>query len=339
MSALPSAVNARLHDLEPILASPVDGAPLRLAASGFVGARGDSYPVAGNVPDFYVDEHQAGDAVTRKVGGFYEEKPFPNYEGIDDREQLRRKARATVFASLLDAQLPKGATILEAGCGTGQLTNYLAMSPWRRVVGGDLSSASLRLAEDFRERFEINNAAFLRMNIFRMPFKPASFDVIISNGVLHHTRDARAAFGSLVEKLKPGGLVVIGLYNYYARIPTLARRAMGRHNRELAILFDAHLKKLERGTAKFEAWYADQYLHPKETRHSQDEVLRWFAEEGVEFLSAIPSLDGKPFDPALKLFEPHSTASGPTRVLSQLQMLLENAGDGGLFIMIGRRKP
>ena len=37
------------------------------------------------------------------------------------------------------------------------------------------------------------------------------FDVIISNGVLHHTHDAKLAFTKLVEKLKPNGIIVADL--------------------------------------------------------------------------------------------------------------------------------
>ena len=331
-------MNACFSELEPLFASPRDGAGLRVVAERFESPAGERYPIEDNIADFYVTEAASGDTVTESVKGFYEAKPFPNYEGIDNREQLRSKARSTVFAAMLDAQLPRGAMILEAGCGTGQLTNYLAMSPWRRVVGGDLSRASLALAEQFRGRFEINNAAFVRMNVFRMPFRDAAFDAIISNGVLHHTRDAKAAFSRLVPKLKVGGVIVIGLYNSYARIPTLVRRRLARSNREAAILFDAQLRKLERGSAKFEAWFADQYEHPAETKHSQDEVLRWFDEERVEFLTGIPHLDGSAFDPRGELFVAHPRAGKLRRTLSQLAMLLENPGDGGLFIMIGRRK-
>jgi SAM-dependent methyltransferase len=332
------AFNSCFAELQSLFASPRDGAPLDFRAPSFVSAAGDRFPVAGNVADFYVREDLEANQVTETVKGFYETRPFPDYDDIDNREHLREKARLSVFASVLDAQLPRGATILEAGCGTGQLTNYLAMSPWRRVIGGDLSHSSLALAEDFRGRFEINNAAFVRMNIFRPPFKPESLDVIISNGVLHHTRDAKAAFSCLVEKLRPGGLIIIGLYNTYARIPTLARRALARGSRELAIVFDAHLRTLKRDSAKFDAWFADQYQHPAETRHSQGDVLAWFDENRIEFLSGIPHLDGGAFDAGSDLFTPRSRATPFRRALSQLTMLLENAGDGGLFIMIGRKE-
>ena len=47
------------------------------------------------------------------------------------------------------------------------------------------------------------------MNIFNLFFEKNSFDVIISNGVLHHTYDPKLAFSELVKVLKPGGIIII----------------------------------------------------------------------------------------------------------------------------------
>ena len=40
---------------------------------------------------------------------------------------------------------------------------------------------------------------------------------LISNGVLHHTKDAEEAFKCLVKVLKSGGITVVGLYHKYGR--------------------------------------------------------------------------------------------------------------------------
>jgi SAM-dependent methyltransferase len=122
-------------------------------------------------------EQQKGD-VTDIVKAFYEENPFPT---------LMEKATRGVFARLLGEQIPQGALVLEVGCGTGQLTNFLGMHYNRRVFGSDMCLHSLRLANGFRERCRIKNAGFTQMNLFRPAFKPGVFDLVISNGVLHHT--------------------------------------------------------------------------------------------------------------------------------------------------------
>ena len=44
------------------------------------------------------------------------------------------------------------------------------------------------------------------------------YDLVVSLGVLHHTKSARQAFKELVKVTKPGGYIVIGLYHKYGRI-------------------------------------------------------------------------------------------------------------------------
>jgi SAM-dependent methyltransferase len=49
-------------------------------------------------------------------------------------------------------------------------------------------------------------------DIGQLPFRPGSFDVIFSIGVLHHTPDTRTYFQRLVPLLKPGGVIAIWVY-------------------------------------------------------------------------------------------------------------------------------
>lgn len=289
-------------------------------------------PVAGG------DSGHAGTDVTEVVKAFYEETPFPNYDGFDSRESLATKARRGVFAALLDAQLPEGALVLEAGCGTGQLSNFLGMSWRRKVFAADLCLNSLRLAKGFADRHDIRNVAFVQMNLFQPPFKDASFDVVISNGVLHHTGDCEGGFKAILAKLKPGGHIIVGLYNRLGRLPTLWKRAAFRHLGPRLHFLDPRLRDMKKEPARIKAWYMDQYQHPHETRHSMDEVLGWFDSYGVDFVNAIPHLDGSLFAASARLFGAHSRGSMATRIAVQFGMLAGGGVDGGLFMMIGRKR-
>ena len=338
LPARPSA----FRDCADLLQCPVTGEPLIADEAGWVSAGGGRrYPVDHGIAGLFapVDPAMTNRDVTEMVKAFYEETPFPNYDDIDSRESLVAKARQGVFAALLDEQLPDGAIVLEAGCGTGQLTNFLGLSWKRRVFGGDICLNSLRLANGFRERYRIANAGFLQMNLFRPPFRDGRLDAVICNGVLHHTGDARLGFEALLHKVKPGGLILIGLYNSYARLPTLwCRWAFERFGHRLYLL-DRRLTSAQMNEGRWQAWFRDQYRHPHETRHSIDEVLGWFDAGGVDFLSSIPAADGSPFTHASRLFEPHPRGAASVRAATQLQMLLSGGRDGGLFIMIGRKRP
>ena len=299
------------------------------------------YPIENGIPRLFVPvgpELSQRD-VTEMVKAFYEATPFPNYDDLDSRESLARKARAGIFAAMLDEQLPDGAVVLEAGCGTGQLTNFLALAWNRRCFGGDICSNSLGLAEGFRSRFRIDNAAFLQMNLFRPPFRDDSLDVIISNGVLHHTGDPGGGYQALIRKLKPGGLVLIGLYNALGRLPTLWRRRLFERTGSALYFLDRRLTEGKMNQGRWQAWFRDQYKHPHESRHSIDEVLRWFDASGVDFLSSLPPADGGSFGAGSRLFQPQRRGRRLEHLATELRMLLEGGRDGGLFIMIGRKRP
>jgi 2-polyprenyl-3-methyl-5-hydroxy-6-metoxy-1,4-benzoquinol methylase len=92
------------------------------------------------------------------------------------------------------------------------MSQFLSLNN-NHVLGIDLSRSSLRLALSTRLRNGLQRSAFALMNIFDLAVKDDSFDVVLSSGVLHHTKDARRAFASIVRKAKPGGIVIVGLYN------------------------------------------------------------------------------------------------------------------------------
>ena len=191
---------------------------------------------------FWPNDWDSKTDVTESVKGFYEETPFPNYEDMDSDWSLREKAERGIFARLLNKQIPHGAKVLEVGCGTGQLSNYLGMRWGRTVFGADLCLNSLKLGHEFEQRNQIENVAFLQMNLFRPVFKPESFDLVICNGVLHHTSDPFLGFQSIARLVKVGGFMIVGLYNTVGRIPTDLRRAIFKFSGNHLKFLDSHLR-------------------------------------------------------------------------------------------------
>jgi SAM-dependent methyltransferase len=300
---------------------------------------GQDYPIVDGIPQLFVPNgwERGRLDVTDLVKAFYEETPFPNYDDLDSRDSLQKKARLGVFARILDEHLPPESTVLEVGCGTGQLTNFLAMNWRRRVIGADMCMNSLRLANGFRERFAIMNASFVQMNLFRPPFPDASMDVVISNGVLHHTSDPEGGFRAIAAKLAPGGYILVGLYNWLGRLPTLWRRRLIELFGDRMAALDSRLRGGDLNEGRWAAWFRDQYRHPHESRHSMDEVLRWFDRAGIAFVSSIPSIGDAEFADDEPIFQPHASGNRLDRLSSEIELLLSGGTDGGLFIMIGRK--
>jgi len=275
--------------------------------------------------------------VTEVIKSFYEQTPFPNYDGFDSSLSLREKASRGVFASLLDEQIPFGSRVLEVGCGTGQLSNFLGMSWGRNIFAADACLNSLKLAEAFRKANQIKGVAFLQMNLFRPVFKPQSFDFVICNGVLHHTSDPFLGFQTIAKLVKPGGVILIGLYNKYSRLVTDFVRLALRISGDRLQFLDPRLRDKNADKIRRHTWFMDRFKNPHESKHSIAEVQNWFEDSGFDFLNSIPKATGEAFSQAEKLFEPHPKGSKFQQFAVQSRELLKGGRDGGLFVMIGRR--
>ncbi len=278
------------------------------------------------------------DNVTNLVKDFYEEHPFPGYERVDTVQRLIEKAQRGIFARLLDDQIPSNATVLEVGCGTGQLSNFLAIRG-RTVFGTDICLNSLKLGQRFRVNNALDTVRFVQMNLFRPVFAEQKFDFVLCNGVLHHTHDPFAGFCSISKLVRPGGYIVIGLYNKFGRIWTDIRRAIFHLSGNRFLFLDPYLARVDVDESRKRIWFADQYMNPHESKHTIDEVLEWFDKTGFEFVNSIPK--PTPFAKLSQyeaLFEMNRVGFRLEHLLTQLRLALAGGREGGFFIMIGKRK-
>jgi carbamoyltransferase len=327
-----------LHDK---LASPCCQADFKHEREEMVcGKCGHAFKTEDNIAQLFWPHEQIDDAqdVTEIVKAFYEETPFPNYDDHESVGSLLEKSRRGVYARRLDEAIPYNSSVLEVGCGTGQLANYLGMS-CRQVVASDMCMNSLRLGEAFRQEHGLERVRFVQMNLFRPAFKPGQFDVVLCNGVLHHTGDPYGGFQQLVSLLKPGGYIVIGLYNTYGRLFTDLRRRLFSLTGGRGRWIDPILRKPGLSKDKHRAWFADQYRHPHESKHTFGEVLRWFESTGLRFVRGVPSLRVE--DDGLGgggLFEPQPRGKSLDRLIAQAaQVVAPGQREGGFFIMIGQK--
>ena len=286
---------------------------------------------------FWPHEKVEGD-VTDLVKSFYEEHPFPNYDDHDSLSSLISKSRKGVYARLLAEQIPYNARILEVGCGTGQLSNFLAIG-CRTVIGTDLCMNSLRMAETFRRQQGLSRVRFIQMNLFRPALQKEQFDVVLCNGVLHHTSDPYGGFKSIAQLVKPGGYIIIGLYNTYGRLLLDARRQVFKMTGGRLKWIDPYMRKTRLSAGKQDAWFHDQYMHPHESKHTMGELLHWYEDNGFEYINGIP----KPrvwdaFTTKERLFEKQRRGTVVDRALAQAKMVWTGSQEGGFYIMVGRKE-
>jgi len=326
--------------LDDKLCSPCCGADLRRYEDERVcAACGNRFGEDGNIPQLFWPHERFGDSgdVTRRVKGFYEETPFPNYNDHDSVRSLIEKSRSGIYGRALDRSIPYNSSVLEVGCGTGQLTNFLGIS-CRQVIGTDMTLNALRLGEAFRKEHDLDRVRFVQMNLFCPAFKEAQFDVVLSNGVLHHTADPLGGFKRLVPLVKPGGYFIVGLYNILGRLATDLRRQLFRITGNRFRWIDPILRQDGLSSSRQKAWFSDQYLHPHESKHSIGEVLRWFDETGLAFVRGVPSVTpfAEPLDPQ-DLFASMPRGTALDHFLMQIKQISGGNHEGGFFIMIGRK--
>jgi len=280
---------------------------------------------------------EINDNETKKVTSFYKESPFPNYKSNDDKSTILDKGNKNYLTSKFKNFIGYKKDVLEVGCGTGQLAIYFALGTNNRVVGLDPTIESLKLAADFTKKQNIDNIDFINADIFDDVLTDKYFDFIWCNGVLHHTKDPYKAFRVLIKSLKNEGYVLIGLYNKFGRIRTVFRRYMFKiFGSKYLDIFDPTLRNLKNNEEERKAWIRDQYIHPIESLHTIDNVLKWFNKNDIEFINSIPSSNFEDDDD--NLFSKKSKGDLYSRVTNQLSMIFNNLGsDGGLFIVIGKK--
>jgi 2-polyprenyl-3-methyl-5-hydroxy-6-metoxy-1,4-benzoquinol methylase len=334
------------HSFLEKLVCPISGERLVLRDDGLVTQDGlHRYPIERGIPRLFVTETTMVDPentnreseITTTVQDFYEATPFPNYNDFETISDFVRKARQGIFAKLLSEQIPTNANVLEVGCGTAQLSNYLAATTMSRIWATDMTINSLHIGQQFAESNNIRGICFVQMNLFYPAIVPKSMDIVISIGVLHHTHDTKAAFKNISHLVKPGGYIIVGLYNRLGRLRTDFRQILYKALGEKALLLDPHLRK-DLSPAKRSAWIRDQYLHPQERKHTISEVLRWFDETGFDFINSIPKIVGE-FATDERLFARNDRGASTDRILAELGMLFtRHGGEGGLYIMLGRKR-
>jgi SAM-dependent methyltransferase len=116
-----------------------------------------------------------------------------------------------LFDQLLRGRLPRGITILDAGCGGGRNIRYL-MDAGHEVFAvdedADAVSGVMRMAGELNPSLPASN--FRREAVELISFPPASMDAVLSIAVLHFAR-SDAQFSAMLESmwrvLKPGGLL------------------------------------------------------------------------------------------------------------------------------------
>lgn len=97
-------------------------------------------------------------------------------------------------------------TILDAGCGGGRYTAAWRALGARQATGVDISPINIASAQQQVNEAGLDQIQFQEGSVLALPFADDTFDLVYSNGVLHHTVDWRTGLAEALRVMKPGGL-------------------------------------------------------------------------------------------------------------------------------------
>lgn len=136
---------------------------------------------------------------------------FGSREFFDEVERHRYQDYAPWMPEIMGFRDFSGARLLEVGCGMG--TDLLQFARGgAQVTGIDLTPRSIEISRQHLALYD-QQGDFANADCERLPFADESFDVVYSNGVLHHTPDTAAAVHEIHRVLRPGGLARVMLYH------------------------------------------------------------------------------------------------------------------------------
>lgn len=227
----------------------------------------------------------------------YERHPFPSI--ADKRAKVAREMGMRLHFLGIRPEDYVGRRVLDAGCGTGEYSCWYG-SQGADVTGVDLCEASLSRAAEYARTQRLGHVRFEKQSVLALTYPDAAFDYVYSMGVLHHTPDPYRGFRELCRVLRPGGVLVVSVYNAFSRLPHNAKQRLvwriagDDPDRRVAWarrLFPRTCRALERNRGDgSDVLLYDAFAIPHESRHSVGEVLGWFDRNDIQYLGAFGPL-------------------------------------------------
>jgi glycosyltransferase involved in cell wall biosynthesis/ubiquinone/menaquinone biosynthesis C-methylase UbiE len=141
---------------------------------------------------------------------YVSEAPDHTKEWFLEAERYRYGSYAPWMPETMEFDRHRGKSVLEIGGGMGTDLAQFAIHG-ARVTDVDLSSGHLKLA---KENFAVRGleGEFVQQDAESLVFDDKAFDLVYSNGVLHHTPNTRHVAREILRVLKPGGRVIVMVY-------------------------------------------------------------------------------------------------------------------------------
>src|SRR3990167_9951657 len=142
----------------------------------------------------------------KEIKTFYDKHPF----FYNDPEKERLVMEELPLGRFVKEYIKEDSKVVDVGCGCGIKASYiLKRIKVKNYTGIDLSKESLKIAKELNPGITTLNLS--NTDLFSIPSNSA--DIVISDGVIHHTLSPYTSFKEVVRIAKKGAKIYISTYN------------------------------------------------------------------------------------------------------------------------------
>ncbi len=195
--------------------------------------------------------------------------------------------------------------VLIAGCGTNQAIYLALANPNWKIYGIDLSENSIKFVEKQIKKYDLKNLTIEMKDIFEITSKE-KYDLVISTGVIHHTKNPKLPLKTLSTATTKEGALCIMVYAKYFRTGVYDLQKIFKYlgikqdadgikfvkNYIENILPDDHIaKKFYKSTSsEIDTAIVDTWLNPQDTAYDANDLKELINGTGSYFQNWLDNL-------------------------------------------------
>ena len=200
------------------------------------------------------------------------------------------------------SEVPKNIKLLIAGCGTNQAAYYAYKYPEIEVTGIDISKSSLQHEMYLKEKHNLKNLRVEHLNLIDIGELQETFDMVISTGVLHHTKNPEVGLSALESVLVDDGVMSLMVYGKYLRLGVYLLQEVFRDlgatqqssdditlvKETINSLNENHVLQRYMNLANdlsYDSGIVDTFLHSQDRAYSVKEIMEFINSAGLDFYS------------------------------------------------------
>jgi len=227
------------------------------------------------------------------IKNFYNKIPFNQYKTVKQEVRSLKNINPCLEIPIMKyVDINKTSQILEVGSGSGWFLNGLNFHYGTSGIGIDINENAVWISNQVAKKTKINSKFYVE-DIFDFNTN-LKFDLIISYGVLHHTKNCELAIKKILHFLNDDGILIMGLYHYGRKNLLEYFNKIKQHKSINGVkkeFFNFEYKKYPKNKKLLNSIFYDQIYNPFETCHSLLKISSILSNLGYKIVGASVSND------------------------------------------------